>query len=145
MSLASDNHACGYDTKDESAEKTDHKGRSYHGAAMTFVCSTFSCSQLDVALFAVHMWFWLENACDGLNNGFGRICCWCGRRAVRGVDRLVGMRVKFDIIVLCNCCILNIRSARYLSEEGLESCKRTPDVDPDGVYRLTGWSLKTSS
>jgi hypothetical protein len=106
MSLAFGNHAYGYNTEDESAKKCNHKRRSYHSTAMSFVLSTLPCSQLDVALFAVHMWLWLEHTCDGLNNRLGR-SCWSGCRARRGMDVLVRVRVKFNIIVLCNCCILH--------------------------------------
>jgi hypothetical protein len=120
MSLASGNHAHGYDTEDESANKCNHKRRSYHGTAMPFVLSTLSCSQLDVALFAVYMWLWLKHTCDGLNNRLGR-SCWSGCRAGRGMDVLVRVRVKFDIIVLCDCCILRFGQQDTLARQRYRS------------------------
>lgn len=52
--------------KDKCADKTHHKGRSYHVATMFLILPTLSCRCLYVALLTVDVWSRFEDARYGL-------------------------------------------------------------------------------
>lgn len=94
-----------YNPKDECANKCRHKGCGNHRAAMLLVLPSLTCCELNIALFAMYMWLWLEYTSDSRHDGFWGVL-WRGRRARRGVCVVMGMRVELDIVVLCYCRIL---------------------------------------
>lgn len=100
-----------YNPKDECANKCRHKGCGNHRAAMLLVLPSLTCCELNIALFAMYMWLWLEYTSDSRHDGFWGVL-WRGRRARRGVCVVMGMRVELDIVVLCYCRITRRRPGR---------------------------------
>lgn len=136
---------CKNSRKDECADEEDHESRSDHVTAMLLMFSTLSCRKLHVALFAMNMRLRLENSCDSLYERF-RCVHGCRGRAGRSVGVAMGVRVKFDIVVLCDRDILRSLSAElYSLIIHLLPGEHTLDAEPAGAYRFTGWSPKTSS
>jgi hypothetical protein len=74
---------------------------------MPLVLAALARSELDIALLTVYVWFRPEHACDCFDNRLG-----CNRRwrfrARRSVDVFVGVRDKFNIVVLGDCSILRL-------------------------------------
>lgn len=95
----------GHNSEDEGAHEKAHEGGRNHCATVFFVLPSLARCSLNIALLAMHMWFWLEHTSNG---GYDRFRCVLrrGRRARRGVDVVMRMRDELDIVVLCYCCIL---------------------------------------
>jgi hypothetical protein len=101
---------CDCNAQEERACECDHEGYRYHCAAMSLVRAALTRGELDIALLTVYVWFRSQHARDRFDN---RARCIRDRRrgAGRSVSVFVGVREKFNIVVLSYCSILRTELA----------------------------------